>query len=499
MGQMRLYVGDRSMLDDARLALMYVAGFEEVPWPTDAQWDDDDIVLTRSVGDSGSVYCPWPVGGRALQMLSTGCLMERERPYILTVELARGTLHRIRSQVAACVASGCDVPDDVASAVTDAMRRLGRAVALQHQPDTASTAAHEAVDLAVDIDARLSRHVARSALDGRQENQARLNTLLGVHLGSVPLDASTAAQVAGAFNSAVVPLGWRELEVREGQHDWSLADRQIHWCHTLGMRICAGPLLQLDGTGMPDWLVLWSGDFARLLSLVMDHVRDVVARYRGRVHVWHVVSRVNATSLLDLTLQQRAEVVWRAVEMVRRLDGKTPITVSFDQPWGEYMTRTQVEASPIHLADALLRAPLGINGIGLECNVGYFPGGTLPRSELAFGRQLERWSVLGKPLLVMLTHPGGCGGPDDPVPATTTVRRAWMSPPDKAAGVEAQRQWVERYVPLALAAPSVQAIIWNQLRDTDKPEFLTSGLIDEHGKSKPALGCLRRIRQEYLL
>ena len=37
--------------------------------------------------------------------------------------------------------------------------------------------------------------------------------------------------------------------------------------------ICAGPLLELDDRGVPDWTYLWEGDFQSILRFMLDHVR----------------------------------------------------------------------------------------------------------------------------------------------------------------------------------------------------------------------------------
>ena len=95
----------------------------------------------------------------------------------------------------------------------------------------------------------------------------------------------------------------------------------------------------------------------------------------------------------------------RTVELVRSLDPDTPALVSFDQPWAEYMRQRESDFPPLHFADALIRAGLGLAGLMLEINVGYSPGGTLPRHPLEFSRLLDAWSLLGLPLWLSLCAP----------------------------------------------------------------------------------------------
>jgi hypothetical protein len=69
---------------------------------------------------------------------------------------------------------------------------------------------------------------------------------------------------------------------------------------------------------------------------------------------------------------------------------------------------------------------------------------------------------------------------------------------DEEITADAQREWVERHVPLLLAKNSVQIVLWNQLSDAEPHHFPHGGLFDAKGKPKPALDALRKIRQQYL-
>lgn len=53
-------------------------------------------------------------------------------------------------------------------------------------------------------------------------------------------------------------------------------------------------------------------------------------------------------------------MIARVVETIRRLDAETPLIVSFDAPWGEYLRKTPLAYAPIHIADHLVRSGLPI-------------------------------------------------------------------------------------------------------------------------------------------
>ena len=165
-----------------------------------------------------------------------------------------------------------------------------------------------------------------------------------------------------------------------------------------------------------------------------------------------------------------------------------------DQPWVAFMAENECDLSPLHFADALVRAELGLSGIGLEINLGYWPGGSNVCDILEFSRLLDRWSLLGLPLLVMLTLPSSCG-PD-------SLRSPAKPQPYAATGgatPESQREWIERLLPMLLAKQPVQGIFWNQLSDAGPHDFANGGLFDASGQPKPALGCACAIFREQFL
>ncbi len=227
-----------------------------------------------------------------------------------------------------------------------------------------------------------------------------------------------------------------------------------------------------------------------MIGFLSDYVRRVVERYRGRFHVWQCAARVNTGIFLGMSAQQKIRMVLRMVELVRELDGRTPIVMTLDQPWGEYVARQETDL-PLHLADTLLRSGLEVSGLGLEVNVGYYPGGTGRRDALEFSRQLDRWSLLGLPLVVTLVVPSG-HGPDPQARLPT-------QPADPGWNPQRQDAWVREHLPVLLSKSSVQAIMWNQLSDAEPHEFAHGGLLDAEARPKAVVSSLANLRQQHLV
>ncbi len=114
MGLMR-FVVPRPRLAASALERAYFSGMDDLPWQSRSAWQEGQLVVRRSESDSGQFHIPWPVDGYGELMLATATLMERAAPYLLPVELARGSVHRLRQHLAALQVAGLVVSDQVLS------------------------------------------------------------------------------------------------------------------------------------------------------------------------------------------------------------------------------------------------------------------------------------------------------------------------------------------------------------------------------------------------
>jgi hypothetical protein len=379
---------------------------------------------------------------------------------------------------------GMTTPAELTERLQAATSLFSRAATSQSDMPAAARFANEALTAALAVSDDLVNHYAEGSLESRQR-QTPVSTLLGVTLGNSSPSIAVKRQLVDACTIVQLPVAWRAIENREGKRDWKATDEQLAWCQTSGLKVAAGPLLRMDDRGVPDWMYLWEGDDDNLARLLL------VSRYAGRVHLWHVASRVNNGRLMSLDEESRLNLVAKAVQVVRRIDPRTPTVVSFDQPWAEYLVEQDNDLAPWHYADALVRADLGISGFGLEINAGYWPRGSAHRPAFEYGRLVDQWSQLGLPLMVLLTAPSSEA--PDPL-AIASIRPEAVTVPAGGAD-DAQSAWARLTAPLLASRPSVQVLIWNQLADNEQHEFPHGGLFDAQGKAKPTLAMLRELRK----
>ncbi len=476
MGQFHFFAPSHEQVPIESLASAYLAGMEGIPWRSANRWNHREgmtpvaFSLDRTIAESGNLNIPWRVKGVGELMLSTASLMETSAPYNLPLELARGVVNRLRNQLADWRMAGLTLPDELAAEIYAASNAFVSAITSLPVHAAAVAAAEKAIRLALQAGEALCLEYSRQALAARHQRDEQLRTLFGCRLGSRPIEGSEAECVKRGFNTAVVPFTWRTIERNAGKHEWEVFDQQITWCQENGLRVIGGPLLQLDEQHLPDWLYLWEDDFEQVQSYLTQYIHATVSRYRGRVQVWNCAARMNISGAIPLSEEQRLRLMVAAVAELRRNDPQTPIILSFDQPWAEYLAANDRELSPLHLADSLVRADLGVAGVGVEINIGYQPAGSARRELVEYSRQLDRWSVLGQKLIVFVSCPSDAGSNEN---ARRQVRAstAEQSP-------ESQSAFMGKLIPLMLAKPFVDGIIWNELSDAAPQEFANAGVMD---------------------
>lgn len=470
----------------------YLANYESVPWICRNAWSDGEFTVRRTVEDSGYLHFPWRSEKHGVLMLSTATLAERDEPYSLALELARGTTYRLRQQLNDWLDQGLLGTADAASQLKKAVSIFSRAATSQSDHELCHILAADSIEMALDVCGDLVGRYVDQVLEVRHRNAKQFSTLFGVNVGSEFPRANMANQIVTAFNTAILPMHWREIEIASGEFDWTMLDNQIEWAQGASLKTIAGPLTSLNQMSVPDWLYLWEGDVQGIASFVGSFVTKVAERYKDRVNLWHCVATRVGDERLGLSEDERLRILVTSIEALRAVDAKKPIMVSFDQPWSDHVMNDD-ENSPWVFADALVRSNLNLSAIGLEFNFGY-QGGCTMRDQMEISRRLDGWSTLGVPIIAYLTFPSagetieknlvGSESVGDDV--ADKVNESWQS------------QQAVRMARLLLSKRTVQGIVWSQWSDATSHRFPNGGLIDSEGGAKPTLDKLRAFRTEHL-
>ena len=479
-------------LTDLRKA--YVTGLDRTPSRLSVEFRQGVMFCHRDVGESGRLFVPWPVPGFGTPIVGTATLAERRDPYNLAVELARGKLNDIRNQLADWRQMGLRPPAQLDETLAKAQSAFIRAATSSDKASESFAASQESLGHAFASGELLTETYTTQVLQTRISASPKLPTQFGGALEGDPKNAFWALDYGQAFNSARLACPWRTLAPSEGLYRWNEFDAQIAWCKKNNIAMQAGPLLEFRPGALPDWIWLWEGDFETILGLVVEMVRQVVQRYKGKIPLWHLVHRPASVDFLGLSEEEQIRIAARAVQVARQADPQAQFTIGVERPWAEWMGSSPFQLGPLHLADYLVRADLGLSGIAIEVAPGYSAPGSHLRDLFDFSRMLDLFALLNLPLHVWMTLPSSSAL--DPL-ADASIRvesGQWPEPPDEMT----QANWAAKWLALAVAKPIVRSVTWSQISDAVPHAYPHGGLYNSKNGPKPILSWLKTFRRELL-
>ena len=489
MGATSFLIPEPSRVSQDCAERAYMANLEQIPWQSRNLLEDDQLTILKDADESGHLVIPWNVAGHGEKMLRTGSLPEQsDPPYILPVELARGMLSSLTNYISSWQIAGNDLSQPAKSVLVSAKKYFADAALGQRVPADAAKSAEESIRLTCDAIRVFSQEVS-DRMRGRIE---RTKPLLATNVGNCVLEENEWKALSDVFNIAMLPIIWRDVEKDEGQIDLAQLEQRISWCRNRGMSVGMGPIIDFEAATTPDWLYLWEDDFDRLSGCVRQFVHNIVQSLHPKVNVWYCHAGLNTAAAVELREEHRLRLTLQTLETLRQIDTKTPVLVSFDQPWGEYLHGQRLELTPLHYADAIIRSEIPINALGLQLNVGYWPKGSPRRDLLQLSQLIERWSLFGLPLMVTLTAPASM---EHDAKAGLKV----IATPDDDLGCTdaSQEQTMREIISLLLLKPAVQIVLWDQFLDTRAHKFPHAGLFDSNGDERPLLKTLRSMRGEF--
>ncbi|EAQ81247.1 hypothetical protein [Blastopirellula marina] len=492
MGALRFYAPPIERLS-RRFDAAYVVDYDQVPRRSKVQHDGKILSIDFEGDDSVKLRIPWNVDEFQSYFLATCSLRPRTEPYHLALEVARGVLSRLKALIAVCDGADIEQTEAFYAALGEAIEAFTIAATSDHHSEASQIASQECIGHTAEAFAQLTNVYRDAAIDFIQEHAPHRTFLYGVNIRNEHPSADASALLRPAFNTAVVSPVWKDCEPNEGRFDFEKVREQIRWCRSQGMRVVGGPVANLDDLNVPDWLYLWDNDFNSLLGFQLQYVETATRNLHGMTDLWYCSSGVNTTRAFHLTEEQQLRLLVGSIETMRRNDPQTPVLVSFDHPWGDYLSHAHRDLAPIHFAEEIVRANLGVTGVGVELNFNDCEGAIFPRDPFEVIRLLDQWGMLGLPLFVTLTFPS----------SRRFDKRAAHQISDHESPTfpisrRRQRQFVESLVPLILSHPQTQAIFWNQFTDATAHVYPNAGLFDRRDRPKSTLRSLREIRQHYL-
>jgi hypothetical protein len=492
MGNLRFKVSDPQRIDSKVWQTAYITGMEQIPWQCRHQIRDDQFIISRELDESGKVNIVWPTHCHGNLCLSTASLRVSDEPYLLVVEIARGTLSRLKSQTAEWQRMGMRLPDNFFPVAERSTKDFLKAITTPDR-QLQEPLAQSSIEAAIQASTILCEAFALQALESRRQNEGRLSTLLGASLTTELSLTSIADGLLKTFNLANIKADLGTVEQSNGRINYVPFDEQIQWATQNQFKVCVGPIVDFRTGRLPQWMVLLDENYENILRSACQHAENTVERYRGKAHIWNCAAGLNSPNQQRWSDEEVLRMAVALIETVRRADSRTPVLLSIDQPWSEYLRDNEQAISPLHFADALIRADLGLSGICLELAMDRWPGGSMPRDLIELNRLVDRWSLLGLPLMVQLSSPTEAAVGNGKRVADWTTNNGDRSEVPATGFVPP-----EAIVQLLASKPSIHAIVWDQLSDQFPTATESSGLWNQQGRAKPLLNNLLQLRKTYL-
>lgn len=458
MGLIHLRFPDHMQFDGALPASIHVLGMDGIAGPCRISREGQRITIARNRDESGHVYLAWPTDEWGELVLATGTLPESDHEYPVATELARGTANRLRNQISIWEEGGLEIPAEVMELADRASQLLASSI-LHRDGESSGLSAIRSIELAV----------------------------RGIFL------------LAGTFSRQILPLRlqgnnrpfWMGVQSSDGaDREWvnqhfDLVFTQAPVASTVAepIPLVIGPLVDMAPGGLPEEIRALEGFESRLAGLLRSGRQRLEGLDVRNVRMIHAVAGLNGTGHRHMGYSQQLQATLDLLQLCEEIAGKTPVLISFDNPWGERLARSVGGTHPLQIADSLLRRGVRISALGLEINLDFNHRGSLCRDPLQWLEMLDLWGQLGLPLVVMLRAPTGIDSDCEGVRPSMTDRQRLV--------------YLQTILPLILCRPSVQGLVWQELRDREADSlFPGAGLLGPDRGPKPISDLLDRLRED---
>jgi GH35 family endo-1,4-beta-xylanase len=473
--------------DRVNLAGAYAVGSDDVPLRAEIAFSDGVITCKKRAAGPAGLAILWHVKNVGQILVETIRVQERDKPYILQVELARGRILRLNNKLEDWGMLDFEEAAPWLRQADEARDRLIQALQAD-EPAKAADLAEDALSLAVQASEGLTQLHAELFIARRRPGQGFPRRALGCAL-HLDIPAQPGKQrLAKAFDFAALPICWRDVEPTEQNFNWKLVDS---WVEALTkpptpLPIHGYPLLCFRETNVPDWLYIWEHDFDTIRDLAFEHIRRILNRYGQHISSWSVVSGLHAANGFSFNFEQIMELTRLACTLTKQMAPRSIAVIELVAPWGEYYARNQRTIPPMLYADMVVQSGVTFDAFGLKFRFGPGIDGHFVRDLFQISVMLDQFSKLGKPLHVTAVQVPSSTAPvaseDNAQQPIAIDGGSWHGEWSQ----EIQAEWLQRFVEIALSKSFVESITWADLADHAGQSIPHGGLLQADLSPKPA-------------
>ncbi len=470
-----------------------MVGSDGVPLRAEISLADGEIRCVKRAPGPAGLSLLWPVEGFGRLMMETARLVEREAPYNLHVELARGRLMRISQKREDWGLYDYAEGAEFYRRIDEAKAKLVEAITAADDVSAAASA-DAALKSAVAVGEELSLFHADIFLKRRRSGGQFVKRPFGVGVLVGRGDDAYRQFLKPAADFAVLPTMWRDIEPRPEMQRWDPLDMWVNYLGQSKLHVRAGPLVSIDRLFLPDWVLTDNLSYDTLREQLLGHASRIVRRFAHRIQSWEAVQGLHAQNALHLSLEQLMDLTRMAALVVKQHAPRSAAIISVSIPWGEYYARDVRTIPPLLYADMCVQSGFHFDAFGLQFVFGAPQEGMLARDMFQISSMLDRFANFNKPL-----HVTAVSAPSMPVAGRTadsplTGGGVWHAPWSD----EIQARFLRQFYEIAFSKPFVETVAWRDLMDGPSRVPSAGGLLRGDLAPKSAFEALAELRRGYL-
>lgn len=473
----------------------YLVGTDHVPIRGEFELRAAELLCHKRTQGPAALAVLWPVQGAGRVLLETTRLPERDRPYNLHLELARGQMMRLAQKREDWGLFDIDNIEQITRGFKRGQDLLIESIKTGDVAEAAKLA-DDALRVAVPLGEQMALFHAGVFLNRRRQAGHFSRRLFGCGINLRTRDERYRKRLINGFDFVCVPVCWRDIEPKQGEFVWDVLDEWVDWLTQHRMPIKASPLVSLDERHIPDWLYIYEHDFEAVRDFMYEHIRRLVSRYKDRIQAWDAVSGIHALNTFNLNFEQIMDVTRMSAAITKQIAPQTTVIVDLVAPWGEYYSRNTRTIPPMLYADMLVQNSIHFDALGVQFYVGVNRDGMFVRDMLQTSTMLDRFANFGKPVHITAAQA--------PSRHTTDQDDAWagaVSPADAGTWYDdwsepLQSRWLREFYNIALSKPFIETVTWRDLADAEAHYLPHGGLLRPDLTPKLAYEQLCTIRAQ---
>ncbi|MBU1260302.1 MAG: endo-1,4-beta-xylanase [Planctomycetes bacterium] len=480
------------IVNDFTLTGAVLFGADKIPFRGSKYITFKDGVIdckTRTYEPAGMSLL-WPVEGFGEILLNTTRLPERDEPYILNVELARGKLMEIATK-----REDWGIFEQTNHLDYEAKEVQGLFIEmLENIGDSAkaSMVADKCLAKAMLFAEQLTTRHAEMFFSARLKNRGFARSSLGCRIDPARLDEKEYLKGAiELFAHIGLPINWAKIEQEREIYDFAELDHCMDILGRKRLLISAGPLLNFRPEYLPAWLVNGKYDFETIREASYEFVSKVVTRYAKYVHIWQVISGMNAYNHFRFSFERILEITRTACLAAREADNRSLKMIEIVHPWADYYAYNAETIPPLVYVDMVTQGGINYDAVGVQVQFGKDEPGMHVRDMMQISAMLDKFIAIPKPLhITNLAIPDGSGSKKDaPQPGGI-----WHKPWDQTIW----SKWIENFCKIAFSKPFVNTISFATLADDGDTTIAGAGLLTSELKPKKSFMTLAKLQKQIL-